>query len=107
MEAFKCDACGLCCRKVGILLNSIGDGKSKIGEAIKAFPYSHTDNVCDMLDQETNKCKVYETRPLLCRVDDMYHHIQYPAPIEKWHSLNYKGCINLKRKNDGSEQRST
>lgn len=79
---FNCDKCGMCCRNLD---------KSKI--------YAELDSgngVCKYL--EGNLCSIYETRPLLCRVDDSYG--AYFANImsrEEYERLNYEACILLKK----------
>jgi len=45
-----------------------------------------------------NRCSVYEKRPMLCRVDDLY--TKYPdlAPSrEEWHAMNHKNCNVMKQ----------
>ena len=53
---FKCDKCGQCCRNLY---------KSPIYEALH-----NGDGICKYLNG--NICSIYETRPLVCRVDESY-----------------------------------
>lgn len=80
---FKCDSCGLCCRH--LYLNPMYD-KMHAG-----------DGVCFFLDQETNRCTIYQNRPLLCNVDAMYE-FMYKEQMtrEEFYELNYKECAKLK-----------
>ncbi|HGG9561545.1 TPA: YkgJ family cysteine cluster protein [Neisseria meningitidis] len=59
-EPFPRSACGLCCQKVNLSEQTIyldrGDG------------------TCRHFDDSTRLCTIYETRPLVCRVEDYYHH---------------------------------
>ena len=58
MNAFPCTACGLCCRKVGL--------------AVETWPLDRGDGVCRYLEEGSNLCGVYEQRPDICRVDRQY-----------------------------------
>lgn len=67
-------ACGCCCRqKVDISLLEAAYIQKKTGIAIKDNPGQDGLNMmeiktyCPFLDQETELCKVYEFRPLVCR----------------------------------------
>ena len=80
---FKCDQCGKCCEKV------------------------HTSEVYKYLADETGKCKylknnlcaIYEQRPLICRVDEMYEtYYKELMTLEEFYVLNYKACDVLKSK---------
>ena len=86
---FHCDRCGLCCRKVGRF------------EFMKAF--DRGDGVCKYLN-ENNLCSIYETRPTICNVDELYEKF-YRDKIsrEGWYRLQYEGCRKLKEElaNDG------
>ena len=80
---FLCDQCGKCCEKV------------------------HTSEVYRYLADETGKCKylknnlcsIYETRPIICRVDEMYEtYYKEVMTLEEYYALNYKACDVLKSK---------
>ena len=51
---FQCSCCGACCRRAGLL----------------GLMPQREDGACIHLDQD-NKCKIYETRPDMCRVNVM------------------------------------
>jgi len=51
---FQCSSCGACCRRAGQL----------------GLMPQREDGACLYLD-ENNRCKIYETRPDICRVDVM------------------------------------
>ncbi len=80
---FKCDKCGLCCSYL------------KKSELYKDL--DRGDGVCKFLKE--NLCSIYETRPLLCRVDECYD-IFFSSQMTKedFYKLNYKGCKVLKQK---------
>ena len=53
---FPCDQCGACCRNL------------KLSELYREL--DRGDGVCRYLDG--NLCSIYQTRPLLCRIDESY-----------------------------------
>ena len=74
---FKCDCDkAFCCRSVGHLPE-----------------LSSVNGVCDQLDTQTNRCKIYDSRPLICRVDDFWEqNLQNIISKEEWYSENEKAC---------------
>ena len=64
-----CRACGLCCH----LRPIISIGNLKFVPVAENLNIDETDKemlslqVCENLDVNTKKCKIYETRPLACR----------------------------------------
>jgi hypothetical protein len=74
---FICSGCGACCRSVG----QVKELKS-------------TNGICDNLNQETNKCNIYESRPLICRVDD-YYNKSIDLTRKQWNIKNTKACHEL------------
>ena len=61
MEAntpFPCDACGKCCRHV-----NLSEQTSYLDRGY---------GICHYFNESTNLCSIYETRPLVCRVEDYY-----------------------------------
>lgn len=82
--SFPCTKCGLCCRNVG---NSV----------LTKF-LDRGDGICIHLDLQTNLCKIYEQRPQICRVDEMYKN--YFATEFSWQefcNLNLKACEQLQK----------
>lgn len=78
---FKCDRCGLCCRKLkGSPLAMLDRG----------------DGVCRYLNDD-NLCTIYENRPLICNVDKLYDN-KYSGRItrEAYHLLQEQACKKLK-----------
>ena len=60
-------------------------------KALELFPFGHDENgVCEKLVD--NKCTVYETRPLLCRVKSM-HKKFYADKINQRDYFNFVGNI--------------
>ena len=78
---FYCDKCGECCRHLPDLreFNELNRG----------------DGVCKYL--YNNLCSIYETRPLLCRVDDSYESIfKSYMTKEVYYNYNREICKRLK-----------
>ena len=80
---FPCDSCGLCCRKVALIkeLKHLDRG----------------DGVCIHLEEKTNRCMIYENRPLLCNIRRSFQEIY--ASMYSWDEfvqLNAEGCEKLK-----------
>lgn len=81
---FQCDKCGLCCRSLsGIdLFKDLDRG----------------DGICIHFDEKTNLCKIYDSRPLLCKVDEYYdHYFSSLMTREEYEQLNYAACVQLKQ----------
>lgn len=80
---FHCDKCGQCCRHIG-------------GNPLYA-DLDRGDGICKYL--EGNLCTIYDTRPLLCRIDEAYD-IYFASLMTKkeYYRLNYNACKKLKTK---------
>jgi Fe-S-cluster containining protein len=82
-DNFHCDLCGCCCRAVN---------QSEL--------YRHLDRGdggCLYYCDATHTCGIYDTRPEICRVDEMY--LQYFADTmskAEFYCLNYEACKQLK-----------
>lgn len=62
--SYPCTGCGSCCRRVDKLSLKITDTKNPL-----FFPYKwDTTGKCEMIT-ESNRCLVYEERPLVCNID--------------------------------------
>lgn len=72
---FNCTGCGACCLDVAGML--------------PAKP----DRSCVNLGADRKTCLVYETRPLICRVD-----ATKPAAftLSQWRALNERACVTLR-----------
>ena len=84
---FLCSKCGACCRNVG---------NSKLPSDDKG--------VCLNLDQENNICKVYNTRPNICRVDKIFENSFKDIMTKKeFYVWNTEACHWLIDKEDLDE----
>lgn len=79
MDQFPCNQCGLCCKLVGLVIDQLKEN---------GFPYNQNKKgECEKLVDD--KCSVYETRPSVCRIDEM----QLSSGKSK--SEYYKDSINV------------
>lgn len=89
----ECDTCtALCCRNIP-------------NEYQIEFCLSGT-SICKHLDQTTNKCTIYQERPLICNVTE-YHNCSLKLSKlnkDEWYEINYQSCKRLK---DANKQSST
>lgn len=78
---FECDKCGCCCRHLD---------RSELYEEL-----DRGDGICRYL--EGNICSIYETRPVLCRVDLSYDlYFKDYMDREQYYRLNKEACKKLK-----------
>ncbi len=80
---FLCDQCGKCCEKVytSEMYRYLADDTGR----------------CKYL--KDNLCSIYENRPLICRVDEMYEsYYKEVMTLEEFYAFNYKACDVLKSK---------
>jgi uncharacterized protein len=81
MSNFPCTSCGLCCRHISGL------------KELQAF--DRGDGVCQFL--KDNQCSIYETRPLICRIDEMYELDYKHLEKNEFYQLNIKACLHLQK----------
>lgn len=71
ISPFPCNACGECCRRVNLSEQTVfldrGDG------------------ICRHFDEQSRLCTIYETRPLVCRVEDYY--VAHLSQVIEWHDF--------------------
>jgi len=82
---FPCTGCGLCCQNI-----------SKI-EELKDYDLGN--GICKYFDHESNTCQIYDTRPDICKVDEMFisKYNQYFTQ-EEFYIENAKVCNSLQEK---------
>jgi len=82
LTPFPCNACGKCCRRVSASPET-------------AF-LDRGDGVCHHFIEETHLCAIYETRPLVCRVEDYYRTwLKDVIPWDEFVRLNAAICEKL------------
>lgn len=84
MTAFQCSQCGACCRNLA-------------QHDMYRF-LDRGDGICKNLDITSNLCKIYEDRPLICRVDQSYEFFSDLMSLEEYHQVNEKNCEILRTK---------
>ena len=94
-EPFNCTGCGLCCRHIAHL-DGYGHGYYTIRD--------RGDGVCVHLATDTNRCRIYEHRPVVC---DIRMLCPSNIALKDWHKLSELAC-KAKQKEygirpDGSE----
>ncbi|WP_295865636.1 YkgJ family cysteine cluster protein [uncultured Oscillibacter sp.] len=81
---FPCDKCGECCRNL------------QMSELYKEL--DRGDGTCRYLNG--NLCSIYQTRPLLCRIDESYDRFFSGSMTrEAFYRANLQVCSELKKKN--------
>lgn len=94
-DKFPCTGCGCCCKKINVAVdtfNMLTEFDKSLKEEFK-FPYYWDETGrCDMLD-ENNHCKVYETRPTICNVDNIMDILKIPK--KEFYDLNITACNTL------------
>lgn len=81
-NSFPCDRCGLCCcnLKLNLAYARLDRG----------------DGLCMHLDQNKRDCRIYETRPNLCRVEASYQHFAHILSLADYYAINIRACEILK-----------
>ncbi|WP_339289054.1 YkgJ family cysteine cluster protein [Ureibacillus sp. FSL K6-0786] len=82
MSKIPCTSCGACCASI---------------DGIEFLSKFNQNGICDKL--KNNQCSIYESRPLLCRIDDSYDQLfsSYMTKQE-FYRLNAKACNELQEK---------
>lgn len=81
---FECDRCGACCRH----LNLFGSAYVWLDRG---------DGVCRNFDLETNLCKIYENRPLICNIKEGYKRFFSSISYDQYIAMTLEGCAKLKQ----------
>lgn len=79
---FPCNGCGKCCRKVS--------------NSAETAWLDRGDSVCRNFDEVFNKCTIYATRPLVCRVESYYDkHLSDRYSWKEFIEININICRQL------------
>jgi len=64
---------------------------------LEDFPHETDHNgVCSKYDKETKLCTIYETRPMVCRIDDYFDkYMSANLDINHWHHYNAQMCNKM------------
>ena len=81
-KSFPCIACGKCCWN--------------IGNNTEAAYLDRGDGTCRHLDELSNSCKIYEHRPIFCRVEHYYDvYLREKLPWSEYVRINLEICKKL------------
>ncbi|MDU9803556.1 YkgJ family cysteine cluster protein [Helicobacter pylori] len=72
---FPCTSCGLCCKNITGIIELIGFGA---GNGV---------------------CKIYESRPLICRIDEAHKKLYSHIPLKEFYAKNAEVCNALQEAN--------
>ncbi len=69
-------------------------------EKLDRFPCTSCGLCCkNITDLETNLCKIYESRPLICRVDEAHKKLYSHIPLKEFYAKNAEVCNALQEAN--------
>ncbi|WP_033753363.1 YkgJ family cysteine cluster protein [Helicobacter pylori] len=85
LDRFPCTSCGLCCKNITGIVDLI--------------EFDTGNGVCKFLDLETNGCKIYESRPLICRIDEAHKKLFPHIPRKEFYAKNAEICNALQEAN--------
>jgi hypothetical protein len=106
MVKYPCESCGSCCRQIG----SVVEGAVKLCQEnpdapdlvklVAMFPYAYDiSGCCTALDQNTNKCVIYENRPIVCNMAELYKEFYSAAMTEEeYYEQSKESCKMLRSK---------
>ncbi len=66
---------------------------------VELIGFDAGNGVCKFLDLETNRCKIYESRPLICRVDEAHKKLYSHIPLKEFYAKNAEVCNALQEAN--------
>ena len=82
MNPFPCIACGKCCQRVG--------------QSEQTAFLDRGDGICRHVEVQTHLCKIYENRPLVCRVEEYYkQHLSHIYAWDEFVKMNLAVCEKL------------
>ncbi len=79
---FPCDKCGICCSMLP---------KNSIYEGLR-----NKNGVCKHFDVNKRHCKIYDNRPEICNVIQMYKYFKDNMSLEEYIKINVESCKILK-----------
>lgn len=83
-DTYPCTKCGACCRRALFVVAATG---------LDDWPPGFTPSGACAALQADNTCGVYETRPPLCRVDEMRE--AHGADKRDWYEANAAQCNTM------------
>ena len=83
-STFYCDKCGLCCQH----LELFGDFYIELNDGT---------GTCRYFDKQSNLCKIYDQRPLICSIEAGYDVYFKEMPYEEYIKATKESCLLLKK----------
>jgi Fe-S-cluster containining protein len=69
---------------------------SPVEHLIDQFPFRYeADGGCEKYDRQTRKCTVYESRPEICRVDEVFKYMDLPRNV--FYAMTERVCHLLQQ----------
>lgn len=97
IDQFICDKCGLCCK---YLIKSVDK------DLVKSL-LSEDEQSCKYYNDIKKTCNIYEDRPLICKVDDLYDKVLSEFMTkEDYYTNQYQCCKLLKDKYESDRNNS-
>lgn len=93
---FFCHGCGLCCTRIDKIKAQYDEVSKETQQVIDEFPYTHKNGRCEMLNDDMS-CKVYDSRPTLCNVEEFRKRVSPEMPEWYHNLLQQGGCRQLMR----------
>ncbi|MFB1344046.1 YkgJ family cysteine cluster protein [Helicobacter pylori] len=75
----------MCCKNITGIIELIG--------------FDTGNGVCKFLDLKTNRCKIYESRPLICRIDEAHKKLYPHILLKEFYAKNAEICNALQETN--------
>lgn len=83
IEKYPCNSCGICCTELN---------KSRLYE-----PMHNGDGICFHFCTETKKCKIYDSRPIICNINAFFERYITDMSYIEYKKLNLENCRKLQQ----------
>ena len=83
--SFPCNQCGWCCQNLD---------KNELYSKL-----DRGDGVCKWFNIENNNCTIYNTRPEICNIENMYYSTFFTIEYSEYIRLNIQVCQLVQREN--------
>lgn len=83
--SFPCNKCGWCCQNLD---------KNELYSVL-----NRGDGTCKWFDLEGKSCTIYDTRPVICNIEAMYHNSFFAMDYDEYIALNIHTCESVQIQN--------